>query len=57
MGDLNRTEIDVCLLVRERDSARGISDDAKNDEQDSDDGGCLHEVVAFPRWMSAQPAV
>jgi len=48
VGDLNRTEINVLLRVCERDSAGGISDDAKNDEQYSDDGGCLHEVVAFP---------
>ena len=55
VGDLNRTEIDVLLRVGERDSAGGVSDDAKNDKQYSDDGGCLHEVATFPRSIKHNP--
>ena len=48
MGDLNRTEVDIFLRVREGDSAGSKSDDAEDDEEYSDDGGRLHGVVAFP---------
>jgi hypothetical protein len=48
MRDLNRAEVDIFLLMRERDSAGSKADDAEDDEEYSDDGGRLHGVVAFP---------
>jgi hypothetical protein len=51
VGDLDRAKVDIFFLMRKGDSAGGKSDDAKNDEKYSDDGGSLHEVEAFPRSM------
>jgi hypothetical protein len=42
VGDLDRAKIDIFFLMREGDSAGRKSDDAKDDEEYSDDGGCLH---------------
>jgi hypothetical protein len=49
MRDLDRTDIDVFFLVGEGDSAGGEANDAKNDEEYSDDGDWLHGDVTFFR--------
>ena len=43
VGDLNRTRVDIFFLMGEGDSAGSKSDDAKDDEEYSNDGGRLHE--------------
>ncbi len=47
VGDLDRAKVDVFFLVGERDSAGSKSDDAKDDEKDSDDGEWLHGSKPF----------
>ena len=42
MRDLNGAEIDVGFSVREGDSTSGVSNDPKDNEEYSDDGGGLH---------------
>jgi hypothetical protein len=50
VGDLDRAKVDIFFLMREGDSAGSKSDDAKDDEEYSDDGGSLHG----DRSLSAQ---
>ncbi len=47
VGDLNGAEVDVLLLVGEGESAGGESNDAEEDEKNSDDGGWLHGWEPF----------
>jgi hypothetical protein len=42
VGDLDRAEIDVLLLMCEGDAACGKSDDGQENEQNSDDGCWFH---------------
>ena len=55
MGDLNRAEVDVFLLVGEGDAAGGESDDADDDENYSDNSNWLHGAVAFPEQVDGMP--
>jgi hypothetical protein len=48
VGDLYGTDIDVLFFMREGDSTGRIADDAKDDEEYSNDGGWLHEMKTFP---------
>jgi hypothetical protein len=55
-GDLDRAQVGDLFLVREGNSAGGESDDAKDDQNYSDDGDWLHGVAAFPGQVDGMPA-
>ena len=42
VGDLDRSEVDILLLMGEGDASGGKSDDGQENEQSSDDGGWFH---------------
>src|ERR1700761_5214709 len=53
MLDLNRTHIDVFLFMLVGESAHGEADDAKHDQEDSNDSCCLHLARPFLSFESS----
>ena len=45
VGELNRTHVCVFLLMRETDPACGKTNDAEDDEKNSNNSCCLHKAL------------